>query len=140
MELIEDGYIPNNNQGQPILSIEEGDTFIAGTPFLNATPCMVRKFTIGDTDPQYTIFDKRRTDVYPQAVRDDVWFDVLDPGLFKCPEELNQAWNYDNFLVPYKYRWWIKLVDDQYKDSILYDAALSGDALDEAVNYVKVPE
>lgn len=132
-------YIPNNDQGQPIVELVDGDTFISGTPFLNSTPFQLRLFTLGDTDVEYTFFDKSNPLIWKQTVRDSIYYDSGDTGLWHYTE-LTQQFIYDNIVDAEKYKWWIRLVLNQYKDLFFYNTALTGADICKAKKYVKLGE
>ena len=49
----------NKPNGQPAFPLVDGDTFIPGSVSkFNATPCKVRLFASGDTDVEYTFFNR----------------------------------------------------------------------------------
>jgi hypothetical protein len=132
--------IPNNNEGQPITPIVEGDTFVSGTSFLNDSPWRVRLFTTGDTDSEYTFFDKSDTDIYEAAVQASDNYIIGDTGNFH-KDEIKQLWNWENIKVAYKYKWWVRILGNQFRHMVFYNTALSDSKdISDATFYTNTPE
>lgn len=141
MELIEDTYIPNNALGQAILPLQEGDTFIYGTSFMNATPWKVRLFTAGQVEDEYFFFDKSNASLWKDEVRASDNYVLTDTGLFDS-SEIQQQWIYDNVMDGYKYQWWSRVNSNFtiHNDLFFYGIALTGSNICEAKKYVKLGE
>ena len=136
MELIKYTIVPNNFEGQPLYSIEEGDTFIAGSGAgLNTLPCKVRLFAAGDTEAAKIVFDKSNTTYWKAAIQDLVNYDSSDTGLWDI-SELTQEFIYEYATDAFKYQLWIKVKNNVLKDLFLYPASLEGDNITKAEKYI----
>jgi len=95
-------YIPNNNEGQAILPLVEGDTFIAGSEEIgtNTTTFIERLFETGNTNPSQLIWDKSNALIWKQVVRDSDFYDAVNTGDWHN-SELNQAYIDENVEVAY---------------------------------------
>lgn len=139
LHLIEKGCIkreseilPNNNQGLPIEPLIEGDTLIESSSFINNTPFQLQLFESGQTDPEYSFFNKDNIAIWEGLSGGGIWSN----------EELTQQFIYDNIQNAEKYKLWIKRIGNntQIKDLFLYSEALEDENIDKAKIYVGVQE
>ena len=68
-----------------------------------------------------------------------MYYDVADTGLWHS-SELTQQFIYENIQDAEKYKWWIRLISNQYKDLFFYTTALAGGDITKAEDYTGVPE
>jgi len=97
----------------------------------------ITNISVKQAHPSIAYFFKSRTDIYKQAVRDDVWYNADRPDRFHS-SELQQPWWYENIETVFKYQMWARWDRDSTvgKDFFFYGTALAGPEICQAKRYV----
>lgn len=117
--------IPNNNEGEPIITIEIDDTLISGTEGLklNTSPTRLELFPPFQIDEEYAFFDTSNI---------LIWKNNFEWNAF----DLSQQFINDNIQDDYKDRLFIKIKDGVILDFMLYPETLTPAQLIEMNEYL----